>query len=558
MLVPPPHWDAIAARYDALQAAWEAADDSAERRQVILDWDALRRETATWSALAHLRFQRDTRDEQAIAARALVDTLGPRFDERDSRIQRLVLDGPHRGEVAEHFGEHVLDLWTADTSTISPSIQDDLVTERERQARYSSLQGSARIAFAGEEHTLSGMLKYRVSPDRELRRGGSQAYWSWYSERADDFDALYDELVSLRTSMARRLGHKTFVPVAYQRKRRVDYDRHDVARYREQILEEVVPLAAELREQQRKGLGLDTLHLWDEQMQPDGPPPKPQGGRIELMSRASGMFAATLPELSRLYETMTARELLDLASRDGKSGGGFCTWFPQWGLPYIFANFNGTHGDVRVFTHEMGHAFQRFSSRGQPLLDTVGCTSESAEIHSMSLELLTWPEMSRFFGEEAERFRRVHLADQITFLPYGALVDHFQHRVHDEPEATPNQRAAMWLQLERQYLPWRNHGDLAHPVSGRFWQAQMHIYRVPFYYIDYTLALNCALQLWDRSLSDRDGAWKTYAELCRKGGSMPFGKLVASAGLRSPFEPGCLTSVIGRAREYLSMAPGSC
>lgn len=555
MWVEAPDWDVVAARYDELHAAWESAGDETARRQVIVDWDALRRETATWVALVHLRFQRDTRDDEACAARALVDKLGPRFDERNSRIQRMVLEGPHRAEIEAHFGSHVLDLWAADASTVSPAIQDDLVTERELQARYTSLQGGAKILFDGEEHTLSGMLKYRVSADREVRHGASRAYWSWYGEQAQTFDELYDELVTLRTSMARRLGHKTFVPVAYLRKRRVDYDRHDVARYRQQIVDEVVPLAAELRERQRKGLGLSTLHLWDEQMQADGPPPSPQGDRAELMRRAQSMFGSTLPELAQLYQTMTERQLLDLGSREGKSGGGFCTWFPRWGLPYIFANFNGTHGDVRVFTHEMGHAFQRFSSRDQPLLDTVGCTSESAEIHSMSLELLTWPGMDHFFGDEAERFRRVHLADHITFLPYGALVDHFQHSVHDAPDATPDQRAAMWSELEKVYLPWRDPGDLAHPASGRFWQAQMHIYRVPFYYIDYTLALTCALQLWDRSLSEPAQTWKTYAELCGRGGSMPFRKLVASAGLQSPFEPGCLTSVIDRARAYLEVGP---
>lgn len=558
MTVDSPEWPLIAARYDRLHAAWDSAADADGRRRVIHDWDALRRETATWTALGQLHFQRDTRDEQACSVRALIDQLRPRFDERNSRLQRLILEGPHRDEVAAHFGEHVLDLWAADAATIDPSIQDDLVVEGECQARYSALQGSACIEFAGEQHTLSTMLKYRVSPDRELRHDASRAYWSWYGERADTFDELYDQLVTLRTSMARRLGHETFVPLAYLRKRRVDYDRHDVARYRTQILEQVVPLAAELREQQRRGLGLSTLRLWDEQMQPDGPPPKPQGDRAELMRRAAGMFSATLPGLARLYETMNERQLLDLASREGKAGGGFCTWFPRWGLPYIFANFNGTHGDVRVFTHEMGHAFQRFSSREQPLLDTVGCTSETAEIHSMSLELLTWPEMHRFFGDEAERFRRVHLAEQICFLPYGALVDHFQHQVHDAPEASPDERAAMWSELERLYLPWRDSGDLQHPASGRFWQAQMHIYRVPFYYIDYTLALTCALQLWDRSLSDPAATWRTYAALCRRGGSLPFRKLVASAGLQCPFDPGCLTSVIQRAREHLGLAHGPC
>jgi M3 family oligoendopeptidase len=558
MLVERPEWSDVAERYDRLEAEWEAAATFAERLRVVHDWDALRREASTWSALAYLRFHRDTGAEHARHERSLADEIGPRFAERDGRIQRLLLDGPHRDELSEHFGEHVLDLWAADAASVAPSIQDELVSERKHQARYTELVGGASLEFEGETLTLPQMQRFKVDPDRDLRHAAARAHWGWFEEHADGLDELYDELVSLRTGMARRLGHETFVPLAYLRKRRVDYDRHDVARFRQEIVEHVVPLAAELRERQRQGLGLERLMFWDEQIQPDGPPPHPTGDRDELMKLATGMFEAGLPELAQLYETMVERQLLDLSSRERKAGGGFCTWFPRWGLPYIFANFNGTHGDVRVFTHEMGHAFQRFSSRDHALLDTVGCTSESAEIHSMSLEFLTWPEMGRFFGDEADRFRRAHLSEQITFLPYGALVDHFQHEVHEHPEASPAERAAMWLELERVYMPWRAAGDLAHPASGRVWQSQMHIYRVPFYYIDYTLALTCALQLWDRSLSDAAGTWATYAALCRRGGSLPFRKLVASAGLTCPFDQGCLTTVIDRAREHLGLTAGSC
>jgi len=558
MLVDRPEWSLLSARYDSLEAAWGTAVSLEHRLLVVKDWDALRRETATWSALAYLRFHRDTGADDARLERSLADELGPRLAERDGRIQRLILEGRHRDELAEHFGDHVLDLWAADAAAVSPSIQTDLVTERQHQARYTELVGGASVEFAGETQTLSKLQRFKVDPDRDVRHAAARAYWGWFEEHGDTFDELYDQLVSLRTSMARKLGHESFVPLAYLRKRRVDYDLHDVARFRQEIVEHVVPLAAEIREQQRQGMGLERLMLWDEQIRPDGPPPSPSGDRVELMRLAAGMFEATLPELAQLYDTMVERQLLDLASRKGKAGGGFCTWFPRWGLPYIFANFNGTHGDVRVFTHEMGHAFQRYSSREHALLDTVGCTSESAEIHSMSLELLTWPEMERFFGDQADRFRRAHLAEQIAFLPYGALVDHFQHKVHESPEASPAERASMWLELERLYMPWRDPGDLSQPASGRYWQSQMHIYLVPFYYIDYTLALTCALQFWDRSLSDAAGTWTSYAELCRRGGSLPFRKLVASAGLTCPFDRGCLTTVIDRAREHLGLSAGPC
>jgi len=179
---------------------------------------------------------------------------------------------------------------------------------------------------------------------------------------------------------------------------------------------------------------------------------------------------------------------LDLACRPGKAAGGFCTGLPTAGMPFVFANFNGTKHDAEVFTHEIGHAYQYWSSRAQPLADYLFPTMESCEIHSMGLELLTWPHMERFFGADAERFRRLHLTESLLFLPYGVAVDHFQHLVYEKPDATPEERHAMWREMEKIYLPWRKYGDLAYPAKGGLWQRQLHIYGAPFYYIDYTLA----------------------------------------------------------------------
>ncbi len=251
---------------------------------------------------------------------------------------------------------------------------------------------------------------------------------------------------------------------------------------------------------------------------------------------------------------MRAGNLMDLKSREGKAGGGFCDVLPAFGMPFIYANFNGTMQDVRVFTHEMGHAFQTYCSLDQPLLDYVMATMETCEIHSMGLEFLSWPQMEQFFGDAAGRFRKTHLTQLLLFLPYGAAVDHFQHLVYAEPDASPDDRATMWREMERSYLPWLNWGDLAHAASGRRWQAQLHIFGYPFYYIDYALALTCALQLWVRAADNRGAAMSSYLELCRRGGEASFGELVRSAGLKSPFESGCLEKTIARARMELEQA----
>ena len=180
-------------------------------------------------------------------------------------------------------------------------------------------------------------------------------------------------------------------------------------------------------------------------------------------------------------------------------------------------------------------------------------TLESCEIHSMSLEFLTWSQMGQFFGDDSDRFKQMHLAESILFLPYGCAVDHFQHLVYAEPTASPEQRNKLWQEMEALYLPWRNYGDLAHPVAGGLWQEKQHIYFSPFYYIDYTLALCCALQFWVKAAQDKEKTMAEYIELCRLGGQAPFQQLVKAANLVSPFQAGSLSAVVKQAQEYLQL-----
>jgi M3 family oligoendopeptidase len=174
----------------------------------------------------------------------------------------------------------------------------------------------------------------------------------------------------------------------------------------------------------------------------------PLGDHDWMLKQAQTMFDAIHPELGRFFKMMVEQHLLDLQNCPGKAGGGFCTSFPTHDVPYVFANFNGTKNDVQVFTHEMGHAFQMWRSRHLPVFDYLWPTLESCEIHSMSLEFLTGSQMDQFFGDQAEHFRQQHLAWSILFLPYGVAVDHFQHLVYANPEATPQDRHQMAKSLK--------------------------------------------------------------------------------------------------------------
>jgi M3 family oligoendopeptidase len=545
-----PTFDELARKFSQVEGALASAATRDEEIAAVNQWDAIRKDFETWSSMVHLRFEQDTTNPQFKRDRQYRDELRPKVQDFDTRIKRLLLKAERRQRLEPVFGRQAFALWEADVLTYEPVIQGDLVREAQLDLKYTELLASAQIDFDGQTHNLSTITKYRQVADRARRHDAEAALWRWFADHAQSLDEIYDQLVRLRHEMATKLGYENFIGLGYKRMKRVDYDQVDVERFRAGVREHVVPLAAELRRQQARGLGLERLMFWDEAIHDDRDNPKPAGNPDWLVARATEMFDAMGP-LGAFFRLMNEGGFLDLESREGKATGGFCTSFPAYGMPFIFANFNGTKGDVEVFTHEMGHAFQNYESRELPLIDYSWATCDSAEVHSMSLEFLTWPHMEKFFASasEADRFRRIHLVEGLYFLPYGVAVDHFQHAVYQSPRATPRERHELWREMERMYLPWRDYGDLAYAASGGRWQFQRHIYGDPFYYIDYTLAQTCALQFWMLAQDDSAGALDRYVALCRRGGTAAFQELVHSAGLVSPFDEGCLGEVVNRVRE---------
>jgi M3 family oligoendopeptidase len=543
---PRPTRESLAEAYRLIDVALDRGD----RAGAVADWDRLRRHYETWSALVHLRFAQDTADATAKADRDYADALSPEAADLETALKRRLL--ADRAAVAPLVGEHALRLWESDITTFDPAIKADLEEEARVGARYTELLASAKLAIGGQTLNLAGLGPYAEDPDRSVRHEAEQVRWRFFEANAGTLDDLYDQLVKLRHGMARKLGFASFIPLGYPRLRRVDYGPEDVARYRQQVAQHVVPLVGRLLEARRAANGWDRLRFWDEAIIDPAGNPKPAGDHDVLVGAAATMFDGMDARLASFYRTMRDGGFMDLKNRPGKAGGGFCTSFPTEGVPFIFANFNGTHHDIGVFTHEMGHAFQNWESRDQPGVDYLWPTMEAAEINSMGLEFLSYPGIGRLVGEAAaDRFRRMHLIGALAFLPYGVCVDHFQHEVYAHPDATPADRHAMWSRLEKIYMPWSDYGDLAFLLKGGRWQAKPHIYGSPFYYIDYTLAQCCAMQFWVKSRRDYAGAMEAYVSLCARGGSAPFQDLVRSAGLVSPFADGALANVVREAEAFL-------
>ena len=538
--------------YDAVAAAYAEVFEHLEREptEAVKRWDELRRELSNYRALTGLQFAQNTRDADARAEKEFADEFFPRVADLQTRMKRQLLE--RRDVLEPTLGAHIFELWTSDVATFEPAIESELVAEAKTTTERNELVASAEIEFDGESLNLAQLARHCQSSDRAHREAATRANWGWYAEHSEQTDDIYDRLVELRTRMARKLGFETYTPLGYLRMQRVDYSAQDVARFRSEVVEHIVPLVAELKRKQADALGVETLKVWDDAVHDPAGTPKPNGSPEEMIERAGEMFGAMHPELGAFFDMMLERGLTDLVSRKGKAAGGFCTSL-EGGAPFIFGNFNGTHSDMHTFTHEMGHAFQCWLSRENYPLDLMWPTLESCEIHSMSLEFFCAPHMELFFGDDADRYRRLHLTENLTFIPYGVAVDHFQHLVYDNPDATPADRRAMWLEMEATYLPWRDWDDIEHGASGGGWHKQGHIFGSPFYYIDYVLALTCALQFWSRMRDDPAGALADYVTLCRRGGDASFLELVRSAKLRSPFEPGSLISAVETARQTLDL-----
>ena len=550
-----PDRDAAIAQAKARLAAFESASDAAAQIAVLKDFDVYERKMATLDSLSYIRFSQDTTNDDAKAARTFMDELAPAVDVYDVALRRAVLASPHLAELTQHLGENTVAGWRCDADVFSEAIEADVAAESALVMEFMALMASVTIEWEGETLSLGQARALMGKADRSIRAAAAKLRDEALGAHAEALDALYDKLTKLRHSMAIKQGYDSFTPMGYARMGRTDYSAEDVVTYRAQVLEHVVPLCLAIRKRRAEALGIDwqDYRVWDESVADPKGVPCPTGDHDWMIEQAKTMFSGLGEDFRTFFDSLLTHGLLDLKSRAGKSGGGYCAALYDQRVPFIFANFNGSQDDVNVFTHECGHAFQQHSSMHHTVMADIRPTAESAEIHSMSLEHLCYPHMELFFGDDADRYRRQHLEGALLFLPYGCAIDAFQHKVYENPTWTAQERRDCWLELAATWMPWRSNEGLDFAESGAAWQAQRHVYFQPFYYIDYCLAETVALQFWQLAETDRADAMTRYRKLCHLGGSKPFQALVDAVGLKSPLRAGTLESVVADAARALGL-----
>ncbi|MGG1443450.1 M3 family oligoendopeptidase [Brevibacillus laterosporus] len=515
---------------------------------------ALQRQFLTAWSIASNRFCMNTEDDFYKKEQKFYDEQVPYFDEWKNQYYRAILHSPHREKHDQKWGKVYFALVEKQMSTFSPDVLYDLQEENKYCSEYVKLIASAKVEFEGKELSLPELGPYQQSTDRDIRKKAIETKYQYLKDHEAELDQIFDKLVQIRTTIAHKLGFPSFVELGYARMQRIDYDQEMVSVFREQVKKQIVPAVNRLKERQRQHIGVSTLTYYDDPLLFPSGNPVPKGDPEWILENGRRMYKELSSETNVFFQMMVDRGLLDVYSRKGKAAGGYCDYFQDQQVPFIFANFNGTSHDVVVLTHEVGHAFQAYSSRHISMPECIFPTSESAEIHSMSMEFLTWPWMPLFFKEDAEKFKYEHVHDSLSSILYICMVDEYQHYVYENHTASVEDRKQAWRQLEREYRPYYNFEENDYLDRGNYWHQQRHIFKFPFYYIDYGLAQICAFQFWQLANKDREQAWKNYLRICEVGGSKSFTEIVELAGLHSPFKAGCLDSVVQDIVDWLEQA----
>ena len=549
-----PDMEKIFARVSGDIAVLKEAKSYEEFRNAYMDYVEADTELETSKTIAHVRNTINLLDEFYEAEMVYFNSQMPKYEILKKEMGEVIVASPFKAEMEKEFGAILIQNMEAQKQLSDESIVDDQVKEAELVSRFMKTQAAATVEFKGEQIGNYGLLKIMQSTDRAERKEAFEAWAKLYEGIAPTLEEVYDGLVKVRAGMAKKLGFKSFIPMGYLRRRRFDYTEKELEVFRKQVREVVVPAAAKLYERQKEALGIDTLYYYDESIASPSGNPVPIGDKEYLVGEAQKMYRELSKESGEFFDFMMKYELFDLDSKHGKRAGGYCTILPQYHAPFIFSNFNGTDADVNVLTHEAGHAFAGFTAaKFQKTPELCHSTSEINEIHSMSMELWTYPWMENFFGDKAEEYRKEHLADALMKIPYMLCVDEYQHKVFENPEMTVMERRAVWRDLEKIYMPWRNYAGNEFLESGAFWIKQQHIFLYPFYYVDYAMAQMGAFEFYTKMKEDRKAAWADYYKLCAAGGSMGYFDLLKYSGLHKVLEDGSVKLILKGVFEELGL-----
>lgn len=544
------------------EAFQKLAEDNAEKiknavsyseaKKIFLEFDKAECEFFDMGNIAYIRHTIDTSDEFYDKENEFLNEKTPELMPSLLAFSNAVYDSRFKPDFVAEFGEQMF----AEIELRRKSFSEKNIPLLQKEARlcneYEKIIASADILFDGKHLNLYGIMSYFENPDRNVRHDAYKAYSKFYESNEENFERIWDELIKVRTEMGKNLGFENYIPLGYMNQGRTDYDEKDVAAFREQVREELVPFCSKLYEAQAKRIGVDKVKAYDEAYLFNDGNAVPVGDDDFLIEQAREMYHDMSKETGEFVDFMLGHDLLDVKNKPKKASTGYMTGLNSIKAPFVFSCFNHTTGDVQVLTHEFGHAFAGYMAmRNQPVSTYYSESTDIAEIHSMSMEQFAYPYAEKFFGDKADKFRFSHLQEALTFVPFGVAVDEYQHIVYANPELTPKQRTAEWKKLEEKYMPWREYDDIDFFARGGWWYHKIHIFLYPFYYINYTLTTMGAMEFKKKMHEDKESAWRDYLNLCKVGGSLGYKETLKYANLSLPFEKGSVKRAVSYAEDIL-------
>ncbi|TYR77068.1 M3 family oligoendopeptidase [Rossellomorea vietnamensis] len=530
------------------------SDSHLEQFELIDQINSLRNDVLTMLTIAQIRSHLDTLDVKYQKEQQYINLNWPIYEKLVGLFHEHVSYSPFKKEIKEKFGEQLVCFAEASQNTVSSEVIEDLIKENNLVSDYTKLMATSTVEFRGEKRTLSQLESFLFSEDRSMRKQAGEKKYELLSHLENKIDRIFDELIKVRNSIAIKLGHDSFVELGYARLSRVGYGQSKVEEFRELILKYIVPISEKTRDKQRIRLGLDKLAFYDEDIRFSTGNPSPGGDVKFMVSKFEEILNEISLEAGEFFNSLSVNHLIDLLPKEGKARGAYATYLCNEKTPYIFANMNGTRKDIKVLSHEFGHAWQMYLyNQHNNIPEYILPTKEACEIHSISMEFLVWPYLEKIFGVDADKYRHAHLEDALYSMPYRAAIDEFQHFIYKNPSLSISERKEQWIEIEYKYMPYKGEYNHAYLMRGSYWQQQTHMFTTPFYYIDYALAQMCALQIWSNAQTNESMAWEAYMKLCNLGGSKSFLQLLDQSGINSPFIEQGFTLITDKIEKWLDL-----
>jgi len=548
-------WSVIEPYFDALRD--RPLNDTAALEQWLLDYSELSAAIDEVGTDRHVKMTCQTDDEARKAAFLdFIENIEPRCKPRCHELNVKYAACPLAKELpAERY--HVLDRSVRASVELFRKENVALQTEEAKLSQqFQEISGAQTVEFEGKEQTLQQLALYAENTDRELRQRAWEVEAKRRLQDADKLEGIFDQMIRLRHRIAQNADCADYREYAFKAKQRFDYTPEDCLAFHAAVEKSAVPLFRAMQEERKRHLGVDPLRPWDGSVDVFARPPlRPFSGAEALCQGASHIFHKVDDALGAQFDEMNAAGYLDLESRKGKAPGGYQATYDEERHPFIFMNAVGVQRDVRTLIHEGGHAFHCYAARHDPLLPYRSSPIEFAEVASFGMELLAFDFLGEFYkGDELDRAKRAQLEGIIGIFPWVATIDAFQHFLYTKPEHTRDERRAAWLDLRERFGGIADYTGYEDALAYA-WQRQLHLFEVPFYYIEYGIAKLGALQVWRNAMQDRASATARYRKALALGGSRPLPELFETAGATFDFSERTVGPLVELVKQELDKIP---